>query len=128
MDESTLAAVIAAAVKAALGEAPASAPAAPRAASPFASAVRLTDAAGNAEAAIPEPLRGLERKDRKAAAAVLALPAWSCTVDAQYSVPGEAEPRTGALHGFTFARTPGESCPGVSGLAKGEACPGTVRA
>lgn len=104
-----------------------SAPAAPVAASPFAAASIVSASAGKVDTT-PEPLRGASQHDARRIAAVLAIPLYSCTVDAVYTVPGEPEPRTGALHGFAFAHKAGEPCTGVRGIAKGESCPGVIRA
>jgi hypothetical protein len=125
MDAQTLSAIIATAVEAALAQTGQSAPAAPVAGSPFAAAA-LVSGTGKAST-IPEPLRGASQKDARRIAAVLAIPGWSCTVDAEYAVPGEDGTRVGAAHGFAYAHKPGEPCKGVRGVPKGETCPGVVR-
>ena len=107
-----------------------SAPAAPAVASPFAAASIILPGrtAASAETSWPVELQGLDRKSRKRTAAVLALPGWSCTVEATYAVPGEDAPRTGALHGTTFPVESGTPCKGVSNRPDGQTiCSGTYR-
>lgn len=119
-------AAIVAAVIAAMGEAPAAAavaPVAPRIASPFTAA-----AAGGAQSVVAAAA-ALFPRDTGAQRAQIALslaPRFTCSVDTTATLGDGSEVPT-ALHGFTTAKVSGEPCPGIRGIAKGEACPGTIR-
>lgn len=101
------------------------APTVAKIASPFAKAG--TKAAG--PITIADRARTAHPQDRHAQRVMIALsrePGFTCNVDT-VAIMSDGSEVPAALHGYTVAKTSGEPCPGVSGLAKGTACPGQVR-
>lgn len=100
-------------------------PAGPKVASPFTAA-----AGGTAVASVVSEARRAYPTDQaaqRAAVAVSMAPLHTCTVETTATLAdGSVVPS--ALHGFLTAKVAGEPCPGIRGLAKGTACPGTIRA
>jgi hypothetical protein len=121
MADQDLAAIVAAVVAALKsGETPTSAPAAAPVASPFAASARVS-VAGVAVDGRPAVLQGLSMQDTRKAAAIFAVPGYSCTVDADWSHGGETV--HGAAHGFATPRKSGEPCATLDKAG----CTGTIR-
>ena len=96
-------------------------------ASPFAStkAAKAEAAYPPAIAAILKRFAGDKAAQKREIARTLEA-GWTCSIDATATLSdGTTVPS--ALHGFTTPRESGIACPGLSNLAKGEACPGTIR-
>ena len=96
------------------------APAAARVASPFAASQRVS-VAGVPVDTRPAILQGLPLRDARKAAAIHALPGYSCSVDADWNHDGAVI--TGAAHGFATERKTGTPCPST----QDDGCKGTIR-
>lgn len=100
------------------------APVAPRVASPF-SAVAGT-AGPSSPAAEARRLYPASQAAQRAHVAVSMADGFTCSVDTTATLAdGTTVPS--ALHGFTTAHKPGDPCPGIRGIGKGESCPGVIR-
>ena len=99
-----------------------SAPVKPVIASPFAgtSAGTATSVVSAARTMFPN-----DQAAQRAQVALSLAPRFTCSVDTTATVGTETVPS--ALHGFLTAKESGIPCPGIRGLAKDTACPGTIR-
>lgn len=95
-------------------------PSTARIASPFAASARVS-VAGVPVDTRPAILQGLPLRDIRKAAAIYAVPGYSCTVDADWLHNGETV--TGAAHGFATPRKAGAPCPST----QDDGCKGTIR-
>ena len=102
-----------------------SAPVTARIASPFAKTGTVAgplSVGARAIAAHPN-----DRRQARVQVAISREPLWTCTVDTTATLSDGTEVPS-ALHGFLTEQTAGAPCPGVYGVSKGTACPGTIRA
>ena len=100
-----------------------SAPVAPVVASPFAAAGK---AASTSPAAVAMRLFPQDRAAQRRHISTTLEPGYTCSVDTTATLAdGTTVPS--ALHGFTVRKESGIACPGIFGLPKDTACPGTIR-
>lgn len=101
----------------------ASRPVAPSIASPFTAATATASGpVAYARRTWPDDMAA-----QRAYIAAERVPLHACSVDAVATL-ADGTTTTGSLHGFTTSKDAGAPCPGVRGLPKGTACPGTILA